>query len=103
MQAGRKPPGRPTCHTVRAMLLPDGSGVRKPCEQTVAWIARRIEPADANFNLASPDKNNGSYGGLPRMAGYIARARTEAAAAQHDILVLHAGGLWRRAASRPAC
>ena len=62
----------------------------------MAWIARRIEPADTNFNLANPDKYNGSYGGLPRMAGYIARARTEAAAAQQDILVLHAGGLWRR-------
>ena len=60
-------------------------------------IARRIEPSDANFNLANPDKYNGSYGGLPRLAGYIARARTEAAAAQQDILVLHAGGLgWQR-------
>lgn len=63
----------------------------------MAWAACRIEPADANFNLASPDKYNGSYGGLPRMAGYIARARIEAAAAQQDILVLHAGGLWCRA------
>lgn len=81
--------GRPSCQS--CMMLRDCN----PPEHTVAWIVRRIEPSDANFNLASPDKYNGSYGGLPRMAGYIARARTEAAAAQQDILVLHAGVLWR--------
>lgn len=51
-----------------------------------------IEPADSSFNLVDPSKYNTSFGGLARVAAYVAAARVEAAAAGQDILVLHAGG-----------
>ena len=51
----------------------------------------RIDPADSNFNLVSPANYYKAYGGLARMATYIAQARADAAAAGQDILVLHGG------------
>lgn len=51
----------------------------------------RIEPADSNFNLAAPASYSSSYGGVARIAGYVAAARAQAAAAGQDILVLHGG------------
>lgn len=50
-----------------------------------------IEPADSSFNLVDPSKYNSSFGGLARLASYVAAARAEAAAAGQDIMVLHAG------------
>jgi hypothetical protein len=54
-------------------------------------VHARIEPADSNFNLATPATYASAYGGLARIGGYAAAARAEAAAAGQDVLVLHAG------------
>lgn len=51
----------------------------------------RIEPADSNFNLATPATYGIAYGGLARLATHVAAARSQAASAGQDVLVLHAG------------
>ena len=102
MPAGWTPARRSGCQFLQSVVLQYIMACTSHVCHIIARAACRIEPADANFNLASPDKYNGSYGGLPRMADYIARARTEAAAAQQDILVLHAGEMRCTAAGGPA-
>ena len=65
------------------------------CNQSRAWVpacGRRIEPADSSFNLLAPEKYATGFGGMARIAAYAGKARSEAAAAGQDILVLHAGG-----------
>ena len=54
-------------------------------------IHARIDPADSSFNPVAPAKYPSAYGGLARLGGYVAAARSQAAAAGQDILVLHAG------------
>lgn len=82
-------------------LVPTHGSNTPPRPHPLTHPGCSIEPADSSFNLVDPSKYNTSFGGLARIAAYVAAARSQAAAAGQDILVLHAGGLQRPAWAVP--